>query len=356
MHKSEYKTLLSVLLLVLLSGVLWAADDGLTLKVGDPAPKLFVSKWINGDPIEKFEAGKLYVVEFWATWCGPCRQSIPHLSEMNTEFKAKDVTFIGVNCREPDTSKVEPFVKEMGEKMNYRVAIDAAADTKQPEGKTSASWLTASGQEGIPTAFCVGKDGRIAWIGFPMQMHRVLAGLVDGTFDPKKEAERVAKEEALTEKFEAAVKAKDTKAMQGIAEEVLAANPEVGVKFTASVFGYMLVEKKDYDGAYAYLNKVMGVFEKDSDVLNEVSWAIMDGEGVEKRDYDLALKLALKSDEMTKHESPGVLDTLARAYFEKKDTAKAIELETLAIEKAKSDVQAKKFLELNLKKYQDAKK
>ncbi len=52
------------------------------LSVGDAAPKLAVKEFVKGDPIAQLEKGKTYVVEFWATWCGPCRTSIPHLTEL----------------------------------------------------------------------------------------------------------------------------------------------------------------------------------------------------------------------------------------------------------------------------------
>ena len=99
-----------------------AAAD--TLKVGDPAPKLDVGEWVQGGPIKDLEKGKAYLVEFWATWCGPCRVSIPHLNEIHTKYKGKDLVVIGQNVWERDEKQVKPFVEKMGEKMTYPVAFD----------------------------------------------------------------------------------------------------------------------------------------------------------------------------------------------------------------------------------------
>ncbi|HVU64861.1 MAG TPA: TlpA disulfide reductase family protein [Phycisphaerales bacterium] len=68
---------------------------GKRLIVGDPAPSLSIEKWIKGEPVTSFEKGKVYVVEFWATWCGPCKASMPHITDLQKQYKGK-VTFIGV--------------------------------------------------------------------------------------------------------------------------------------------------------------------------------------------------------------------------------------------------------------------
>src|SRR5262249_53250212 len=113
------------------------------LALGDPAPKIEVKEFVKGDPVEKFDKGKLYVVEFWATWCGPCRTSIPHLTEL--QKKHKDVTFIGVSVYENNQDAVKPFVKEMGDKMVYRVAMDAIPEGgKRNEGKMAQAWMEAA--------------------------------------------------------------------------------------------------------------------------------------------------------------------------------------------------------------------
>ena len=157
-----------------------AAEPETLLKVGDPAPKLDVAKWVKGEPVKDLEKDKVYVIEFWATWCGPCRASIPHLTQLQKKYADQGVTMIGQNLGEGE-KKVEPFVKQMGDKMDYRVAMEQ-------DGAMGKTWLKAAGKSGIPCAFIVDKAGKIAWIGHPMTMDKVLEQVVAGTYDPSKPA------------------------------------------------------------------------------------------------------------------------------------------------------------------------
>ena len=71
---------------------------GAVLKVGSAAPKLSVEKWMKGDQVKGLEAGKVYMVEFWATWCPPCLDSIPHLTELQKSHK--ELVVIGMASSE----------------------------------------------------------------------------------------------------------------------------------------------------------------------------------------------------------------------------------------------------------------
>jgi thiol-disulfide isomerase/thioredoxin len=138
------------------------------LAVGYDAPSLEVSRWVKGEGPSKLELGEVYVVEFWATWCGYCIDAIPHITQMAQNHKGK-ATFIGVNVLEGKggagkelENKVDSFVGEMGDKMDYLVARDTSADTMLK------TWMYAAGEKGIPCVFVVDGAGKIAWIGHPM--------------------------------------------------------------------------------------------------------------------------------------------------------------------------------------------
>ena len=144
-----------------------------TLHVGSPAPKIEVGKWVKGTPVTQFKKGHVYVVEFWATWCPPCREAIPHMTELAKKYKK--ITFIGVSIAENNQAAVAPFVKMMGSKMVYHVAMDKQKSPTRGEGYMSDHWMVAAQQDGIPTAFIIGKDEHIKWIGSPFSIAPVLS-------------------------------------------------------------------------------------------------------------------------------------------------------------------------------------
>lgn len=151
-----------------------------SLNIGDPAPPLRVSAWLKGSPVQRFEKGKVYVVEFWATWCKPCKAAIPHLSALAREYKDK-VSIIGVDVYEEKTTsreKVKAFVDSMGNRMDYDVA---AEDSNRME----TGWLKASSEQGIPKSFVVNGEGRLAWIGHPKFLNAVLPKIVNNEWDIK---------------------------------------------------------------------------------------------------------------------------------------------------------------------------
>ena len=141
------------------------ANPSLPSKLGDAAWPLTGLTWVKGGPVE-IKPGTVYVVEFWATWCPPCKKSIPHLTELQHTYKDKNLVIVGIS--DEKVSVVTPFVEQKGAEMDYAVAVDTT-------GKVVEGYMGAFRQEGIPTAFLVGTDGKLVWLGHPMVMDTVLA-------------------------------------------------------------------------------------------------------------------------------------------------------------------------------------
>lgn len=141
------------------------------LDVGEKAPSLAKVTWMKGAAVEPGAA--VTVVEFWATWCGPCRKSIPHLTDLQKKHGAK-VNIVGLSNE--DQATVKPFIDEMGAKMEYHVGIADVA--------TYGSYM--QGIDGIPHAFVVDAGGTVVWQGHPANMDQTLDQVVAGTFDAKK--------------------------------------------------------------------------------------------------------------------------------------------------------------------------
>ena len=91
--------------------------------------------------------GKVVILDFWATWCGPCRRGIPDLIEIQKEF-GKDVVVIGISLDEGTKKDVVPFMKTIG--INYPIAYGTPEVTEQ-----------YGGVDGIPTSFVINKNGEI---------------------------------------------------------------------------------------------------------------------------------------------------------------------------------------------------
>jgi len=290
-------------------------------KLGDPAKPLTLAKTVKGDAVD-LASGKgkqVYVVEFWATWCPPCRDSIPHLTELQKKFKDKGVTFVGIS--DETAAKVEPFVKKMGDKMDYVVALDS-------DRKTSGDYMGAYGQNGIPTAFIVDKQGRIAWVGHPMSgLDTAIEEIVAGTYDlaaAQKEFEgRAAKEAKMQELNQAFMK-------------------------------YMQAASKADAKGLAELGKpLLDMADKDPQILNAIAWNILTAPQIKTRDTAFALEVAKAAVTASKEKNPAVLDTYARALFDSGKKSEAVAQQKKAIALAPAAQKAE--MEDTLKKYEAGK-
>jgi thiol-disulfide isomerase/thioredoxin/outer membrane lipoprotein-sorting protein len=114
---------------------------------GQPAPAFELSE-LDGTPIQsKSLKGTIYILDFWATWCGPCVASLPHLDDLNTEYGPQGVKMFAVNEQE-DKAVVKKFVDD--KKLKIAVLLDT-------DGKVGQAY----GADAIPLTVLVGKDGKV---------------------------------------------------------------------------------------------------------------------------------------------------------------------------------------------------
>ena len=325
-----------VCLMMFLVPIAARADE--ILNIGDPPPPITLGGWIKGDPVERFEFEKTYVVEFWATWCTPCRTSIPHLSELAQRHR--EVVFIGVDVLDPDVDKVRAFVAKMGDQMNYRVAFDAIPAGKEPsDGAMNQGWLKAAVEDGIPTAFVV-RHAKIAWIGHPLDLDAPLDRIAAGTWNP---STQIPDRLAMKRRGRRANEIRDqvfpiyndghyqdvvTALDQATINDPILADEFAWLRFAALCNGADVAAglelgtrrlETNYDNAY---------------VLNNDAWNVISPRlrhDPDPRVAQLALRAAQRAVELLKAQEPNHLDTLAEAQYRTGDFAGAVASEETAL-------------------------
>ncbi|MGC3960909.1 MAG: TlpA disulfide reductase family protein [Verrucomicrobiota bacterium] len=239
--------------------------------LGDPAPQPVVERWVKGSPVRIAPGTNIFVLEFWATWCGPCRKTIPHLSELQKKYADKGVIIIGFSDEKLET--VQPFVTAQGGNMDYRVVIDSSK-------RTFNNFMNTYGESSIPHAFIVGTNGAVLWHDHPASgLDQALERITQGTYDLER-----------AKKFEAG-----DRSVQQYAFQVRQANATA----KAAPIG----------------EKILTEYAQDWRIPNRLARAILTDPQIRSRDLPLALRAATLSTEMTHRRAADALEMLARAQF-----------------------------------------
>lgn len=356
------------------AGILLSASCGLTpslaadlLTIGSEAPPLNIEHWVqNGNgkfkPVTKFESGKVYVVEFWATWCGPCVSSMPHLAELQSKFADKGVQIVSIS--DEDLKTVEDFLErplrgqKEGEEKTYRDLTSAYCLTTDPDQSASEDYMLAAKQNGIPTSFIVGKDSKIEWIGHPMELDDTLEAVVEGKWDREKFAKsfkEMQEAEMAKEEIFALLQKKDFDKALKLIDETIGKTGNVEMKLLKL---QVLLSNDSNEAATKLAKELFTSMADDAESTNMLAWNLYEMAAQGRIQKGELLNVAIEGTtaavaKAPKEEKASVLDTLAHLHFINDNLDKAIEIETQAMKL--SGERDREFIEAFMKELKAAK-
>ncbi len=308
----------------LLASAALAQTDDTDIKemtIGSVAPPLEITHVLKGEAPKEFEDGKVYVVEFWATWCGPCIASMPHITSLQKKYEDYGVQFVGVSD-EPLPTVVKWLLKEgNNERTGYTLTTD-------PDESVKNAYFRAAGQRGIPCAFIVGKDGHVEWIGHPMRIDEPLESVVKDSWDraeyktsweekTRAEREMARQRQALM----TAMRKQDWDTVMSMYDGMIEKAPG-DMNLKSQKFMIMLTEMNEPEMAYDYAEGLVEATD-DAMALNSMAWQVLTNPAVQTRDADFALRAAKKAATLAPKDA-AILDTLARAYHDTGALKKAV--------------------------------
>lgn len=358
-----------LLLIIMFQITAWSSN---AVTVGEQAPEFVNIQWIKNGPVN-LSSGKgscVYAIEFWATWCQPCLDSIPHLTALQQKYKDHGLVIVGISIDE-DVRIAKEFASK-NTAMQYNVGFDT-------DSKTSKQYITEN--SGIPVVFVIDKNGTVVWSGHPMEMDNILESVIDGTFDGKKFVLRLhlnkqimlqmmSKNYSLALKYsddllnlesgnEQSVGLKayllhlagnDDSAISFIDEQIKANPDKAGLLNTKISFLYQLKKYQALD-AECDTPRISCI---DPMVLNMIANGIINSAPLQYA--KIALKIAntayARCHFKDNEQKSIVAATLAECYFKLNKTEQAVEMQKNSIGLIK-DNNTIKLLEKRLKEYQN---
>jgi thiol-disulfide isomerase/thioredoxin len=224
------------------------ADDEPALRIGSPAPALHADGWLSGDPVAP-TAGAITVVENWATWCKPCIEAMPHLSELADRYADRGVTVVAINVEDTELDDVRQFVADHAADMRYSVGYDRS-------GAIEEHWIEAAGLRGLPASFVIDRGGRIAWVGHPKALDRAVDDLANDRWDIDAARSKATRERLAVPYSQRVVELLETDAPRGyqlvraLLASVLRDQPEYLAGLAYHILAAPVIAERDLDIAY----------------------------------------------------------------------------------------------------------
>lgn len=322
----------TLLVLFMLIHPLSAAD------IGSPAIPITAQSWLNGSPANPSasDGRTVYVIDFWATTCMPCRRSLPLFADIHTTLSTQSVVVIGVTT--DSESALVAFLKK--HPISYRLAVDTNAATA----------LAYLGPEfTIPHAVIIDTNGLIAWTGNPLDgLEDALAAVIQGEPVPAPTAAK-ADEQQMAEIQQLVLEGDLDAAIEKV-DALIAGEPHEPDYYQIKLGLLAQADRtSEFKGVYA---SMLDAFQDSAENLNMLAW-IAATSPPEACDLDAAWKAITKASLLTQGLNSSVLDTLARVYYSAGFLEKALATEKEALAQC-HDAEEKPSLQAALDFYTSA--
>ena len=127
------------------------------LKNNQIAPEIKITNWLKNAPADKTLANKFIVLEFWATWCKPCLEYVPHLNELQKKYKQDNLLFLNIS------DEKEARISKILEKINFETIVVTDTSKTTFENYKSLEYNDVM----RPTTVLIDDQGKIKWVGYP---------------------------------------------------------------------------------------------------------------------------------------------------------------------------------------------
>jgi thiol-disulfide isomerase/thioredoxin len=280
-----------------------------TLKIGDQAPPLKEVKWLKGEPIDGLVKGQVHVIDFWATWCGPCIQAMPHLDELQEKHKQQGLVVVAITSADENNpvDQIKQFVEGRGKDFGFRFAM---CETEA----MNKAYMEAAQQQAIPCSFVIDQNGKLAFIGLPSDVDIVLEKLYNGTWKGQESIDELKGIEAKIAELSNLLESAPEKVLADLAA-IEESYPHVSksAQFAFTRLAAMLKVGKEED-IQSYFGEVVAKLTKNKDGTQLVSLAglILNPEINPKK---ICLEQAEAAIETAIQFDPKRIDTLVVAAF-----------------------------------------